>query len=223
MTGCRRAARCGSPGCPVRASRRWRCWSSRSCSKRVFPPTFSTATTCVTGSTPTSGFSMADRAENLRRLAHVATLLADSGPDRAGPGHQPARGAPRTGPQGAHRGRARLLRGVLRHPAGGLRAARSQGPLRQSAAGRDHPLHRYRQPVSAAEEPGPAAHPGPHAGRTGATGHRPAGKPGDERSRAGRPAGDRGRRRCCSTCAPSSPTPARPSERPRGTSDPTIS
>ena len=25
------------------------------------------------------GFSMADRAENLRRLAHVATLLADSG------------------------------------------------------------------------------------------------------------------------------------------------
>ena len=47
------------------------------------------------------GFSMADRAENLRRLAHVATLLADSGPDRAGARDQPARGAPRAGAPGA--------------------------------------------------------------------------------------------------------------------------
>ena len=53
-TGCPRAAPSGSPGCPVRASRRWRCWSSRSCSKTAVPPTFSTATTCATASTPTS-------------------------------------------------------------------------------------------------------------------------------------------------------------------------
>ncbi len=36
-------------------------------------------TTFATASTPISGFSMADRAENQRRLAHVAALLADSG------------------------------------------------------------------------------------------------------------------------------------------------
>ena len=44
------------------------------------------------------GFSMADRAENLRRLAHVATLLADSRPNRAGAGDQSAGRAPRAGP-----------------------------------------------------------------------------------------------------------------------------
>ncbi len=47
--------------------------------KRPCPLTFSTVTTCGTASTPTWASRMADRAENLRRLAHVATLLADSG------------------------------------------------------------------------------------------------------------------------------------------------
>ena len=67
------------------------------------------------------GFSMADRAENLRRLAHVATLLADSGQIVL---------VPAISPLAEHRELARrvhteaglrLLRGVLRHPAGGLR------------------------------------------------------------------------------------------------------
>ena len=44
------------------------------------------------------GFSMGDRAENLRRLAHVATLMADSGLTVLVPGDQPARGASRLGP-----------------------------------------------------------------------------------------------------------------------------
>jgi hypothetical protein len=43
------------------------------------------------------GFSMDDRAENLRRLAHVARLMADG----AGAGDQIGRGTPGTGPQGA--------------------------------------------------------------------------------------------------------------------------
>lgn len=47
------ARRCGSPVCPVPASRRWPCWSSRSCSKRVRRLMFSTATTFGTGSTRT--------------------------------------------------------------------------------------------------------------------------------------------------------------------------
>ena len=53
--------------------------------------------------------------------------------DRAGARHQSARRASRAGPQGARRSGLRLLRGVLRHPAGGLRAPRSQGALRQGA------------------------------------------------------------------------------------------
>ncbi len=55
--------------------------------------------------------------------------------DRAGAGDQPAGRAPRTGSQGACRRRLGLLRGVLRHPARGMREARSQGAVRQSARG----------------------------------------------------------------------------------------
>ena len=35
-----------SPACPAPASRRWPCWSSRSCSKADFPLMFSMVTTC---------------------------------------------------------------------------------------------------------------------------------------------------------------------------------
>ena len=42
-------------------------------------PTCSTATTSATGSTATSGFSAADRDENVRRAAEVARLFADAG------------------------------------------------------------------------------------------------------------------------------------------------
>ena len=42
-------------------------------------PTSSTATTCGTASTPTSGSRWPTARENLRRLAHVATLMADAG------------------------------------------------------------------------------------------------------------------------------------------------
>ncbi len=36
-------------------------------------------TTCATASTPTSGFTEADRDENVRRAGEVAVLLADAG------------------------------------------------------------------------------------------------------------------------------------------------
>ena len=49
----------------------------------------------------------------------------------ARPGDQPAGRAPRAGAQGGHRCRRRVLRGVLRHPVGGLRAAGSEGLVRQ--------------------------------------------------------------------------------------------
>ena len=56
-------------------------------------------------------------------------------PHRAGAGDQPTGRASRAGPPGACRRRARLSRGVLRHPARGLRAPRPQGALRQGACG----------------------------------------------------------------------------------------
>ena len=151
-------------------------------------------------------------------------LLADCRADGAGAGDQPAGGAPRAGAQGAPaRPGSTFFEVFCRHPAGRLRTARSQGSVRQGARRRDHPLHRHRQPVPAAEEPRPAADAGSHARRTGPAGHRAAGPRSSDRSTnwprgwPPRPAG------CCSACATSSPTPPRTSERPRATSGPTTS
>ncbi len=92
------------------------------------------------------GFSMADRAENQRRLAHVAAILADSGQVVL---------VPAISPLEEHRALARkvtteagldFFEVFCDTPAGGLRTPGSQGPLRQSPCRRDHALHRYRQP-----------------------------------------------------------------------------
>ena len=123
------------------------------------------------------GFSMADRAENQRRLAHIAAILADSGQIVLVPAISPLEEHRALGAPGDHRSGPRLLRGVLRHPARGLRTPRPEGLVRQGAGRRDHPLHRDRQPIPAAEEPRSAAHPGSHDRRTGRSGHRDAGKP----------------------------------------------
>ena len=142
---------CGSPGCPARASRRSRCWSSRSCSKVAAPLTFSTVTTCATGSTPTS----ASRWPTAPRTCAGWRTSRRCSPTPARSCWCPRSARWRNtgpGPQGARRSGLRLLRGVLRHPAGGLRTPRSQGALRQGATRGDHALHRNRQPVSAAEE-----------------------------------------------------------------------
>ena len=129
------------------------------------------------------GFSMADRAENQRRLAHVAAILADSGQIVLVPAISPLEEHRALARTGDHRRGSRLLRGVLRHPAGGLRTARPEGAVRQGARRRDHALHRHRQPVSAAEEPRSAADAGAHAGRAGRTGDRAAGKRAERRQR----------------------------------------
>ena len=78
-TGLAGARRCGSPACPAPASPRWRCSSSASCSKKGVPAYVLDGDNLRHGLNADLGFSMADRAENLRRLAHVARLLADSG------------------------------------------------------------------------------------------------------------------------------------------------
>ena len=67
------------------------------------------------------GFSMADRAENQRRLAHVAAILADSGQVVLVPAISPLEEHRALARQVTTDAGPRLLRGVLRHPAGGLR------------------------------------------------------------------------------------------------------
>ena len=148
------------------------------------------------------GFSMADRAENLRRLAHVAKLLADCGQVVLVPGDQPAGRTPRARPPHSRRGRRAVLRSVLRHAALRMREAGSQGPLREGARRRDHTLHRNRQPIRSAEEPRSAADARSHARGARAqivelVAAQSADEPlargkGDERSRPGLTSGHRG-------------------------------
>ena len=101
---------------------------------------------------------MADRAENLRRLAHVATLLADSGQIVL---------VPAISPLAEHRELARRVHTeagcdfyevFCDTPLEDCERRDPKGLYAKARAGRDHPLHRDRQPISAAEEPGPAAH-----------------------------------------------------------------
>ena len=117
------------------------------------PLTFSTVTTCATGSTPTS----ASRWPTAPR-----TCAGWRTSPRCSP--TPARSCwcPPISPLEEHRALARkvhtdaglrLLRGVLRHPAGGLRAPRPQGAVRQGAAGEithftgiDSPYQRPKNP-----------------------------------------------------------------------------
>ena len=80
------------------------------------------------------GFSMADRAENQRRLAHIAAILADSGQVVLVPAISPLEEHRALARQADHRSGPRLLRGVLRHPARGLRATRPEGVVRQGAS-----------------------------------------------------------------------------------------
>jgi gluconate kinase len=146
------------------------------------------------------GFSMADRAENLRRLAHIATLMADAGLTVM---------VPVISPLEEHRELARKV-----HADAGIeffevfvdtrsKTARSgtQGPVQEGPGRGDHPLHRYRQPLPASQESGPAADARTHAGRTGATGDRVAGARIGERSTNWRPAWPPRRESCCSGSA----------------------
>ena len=112
------------------------------------------------------GFSMADRAENLRRLAHIATLLADSGQIVL---------VPAISPLEEHRALARKVHTDQGYdffevfcdtPLEDCERRDPKGLYAKARAGRDHPLHRNRQPVPAAEEPGSAAHAGRSRWRT---------------------------------------------------------
>ncbi len=73
------ARRSGSRGCRPPASRRSRAPSRSAWWRRGVRRSCSTATICATDSTATSASTSSARAENVRRTAHVARLLAESG------------------------------------------------------------------------------------------------------------------------------------------------
>ncbi len=113
------------------------------------------------------GFSLADRAENIRRLAHVAAILAEAGTTVLVPAISPLR---------EHRDLARrvheeagpaLPRGLRRHPDRDLRAARPEGAVPARPLRRDRRVHGHQQPLRAAGGPGPPADSGRRRGRAG--------------------------------------------------------
>jgi bifunctional enzyme CysN/CysC len=97
------------------------------------------------------GFTAADRVENIRRVGEVARLMVDAGLIVLTAFISPFR---------AERDMARALladrrvrRDPRRHAAGGGRAARREGPVRQGARGRAEELHRHRFALRSPETP----------------------------------------------------------------------
>jgi hypothetical protein len=92
------------------------------------------------------GFSQADRDLNVRRIGWVAAEVA-----RHGGLAVCAPIAPYAATRAAVRAEAEAVGGLLprarRHAAGGLRAARPQGPVRQGAGRPDPAVHRHQRPV----------------------------------------------------------------------------
>ena len=94
------------------------------------------------------GFSAADRTENIRRLAEVATHLARNGHIAIVAAVSPVA---RRSRRGAPHRRHRVPRDLCRDTGRSVREPRSQGPLRQGARRRAARLHRHRQRLPAAD------------------------------------------------------------------------
>ena len=103
------------------------------------------------GVTSDLGFSPKDRAENIRRSAEVAKLLADAGQVVIVSLISPYCPGPRPGPRHHRRTVPRDLRqGRPRH----LRKPRPQGPLQGRPQRRDQELHRHRRALRGARKAG---------------------------------------------------------------------
>jgi adenylylsulfate kinase (EC 2.7.1.25)/sulfate adenylyltransferase subunit 1 (EC 2.7.7.4) len=119
------------------------------------------------------GFTEEDRVENIRRVAEVARLMVDAGLIVLVSFISPFRSERRMARERFRRGRVRGS--VRRHPAGGVRTPRPQGPLRQGESRPDQELHRHRLALRGARDARAApAHPGPDARGTGAADRRSA-------------------------------------------------
>ena len=125
-------ASCGSPACPARASRRSPTSSRPSCTARGCHTYMLDGDNVRHGLNKDLGFTQADRVENVRRVAEVARLMTDAGLIVLVSFISPFRERAADGARAVRRGR--VPRGVRRHAAGGRRAARPEGPLREGAA-----------------------------------------------------------------------------------------
>ena len=94
------------------------------------------------------GFSREDRDTNILRIGFVAAEIVRHGGVVLAPRCRPYR-ATRNEVRGDG-GRRPLHRGLRRHAAGGVRAARRQGHVRQGAPRRDEGLHRHRRSLRGA-------------------------------------------------------------------------
>ena len=93
------------------------------------------------------GFSPADRTENIRRVAHLARLMADSGMVAIASLVSPTRHDRALARELHQAARAEVPRGLRQHAARGVRGARPEGPLRpgpRGQAARTSPASRRR-------------------------------------------------------------------------------
>ena len=120
----RAARRSGSPACPPRASRRSPRSSSAMLVEAGRPAYLLDGDNVRHGLSGDLGFSPADRAENIRRVAHVARLMADAGMVAIVVAGLPRAARPRARARAARGGGPAVPRGLRRHAGRGLRAAR---------------------------------------------------------------------------------------------------
>ena len=140
----------GSPACPASG----KSTLARALERRLFSnggsPILLDGDTLRAGLNGDLGFSAADRSENIRRLAEVATHLARNGHIAIVAAVSPAR---------EDRAAARRIadsavpRDPCRDAGRDLRGARSQGPLREGPRRRAAVVHRHRQRLRAARRP----------------------------------------------------------------------
>ena len=107
---------CGSPGCPDRASRASAVEVERRLVASGQPAYLLDGDNLRHGLNANLGFSAEDRAENVRRVAEVAKLLADAGVVAIVVAGQPVPRRPRRGARVARGGRPAVLRDLRRHP-----------------------------------------------------------------------------------------------------------
>ena len=145
------AAWSGSPDCPAPANPpsppNW----NANCSTWAATPTSWTATTSATGSAPIWASRHEDRTENIRRIGEVAKLFADAGVICITAFISPYRADRDLAPQDPCRA-GRFVEVYVNAPRQRLRAARSQGALRQGPRRGDQGVHRRLRALRAAGE-----------------------------------------------------------------------
>ena len=147
------ASRSGSPGSPARARRRSRTSSGPSSTAAASSSSTSTATPCARTSRRASASRRRTATRTSSAIGWVASRLTRQGG---------AVIAAAISPYAETRQQARelveqfgtLRRGLRQGLGRGVRAARREGSLREGVHGRDQGLHRRRDPVRGAGEPG---------------------------------------------------------------------